>query len=105
LPHQQSKFTRSRNTFYSIRVPKTPASSIISVDLLISSQVFQPPGNGVVKAVVTSSEKLRVKALSASSEAVLDLILVPVVSTLTKHSIHPSVDKERLKAVLPFIHK
>jgi hypothetical protein len=22
LPHQQSKFTRSRNTFYLIRVPK-----------------------------------------------------------------------------------
>ncbi|MFT7225197.1 MAG: hypothetical protein ACI92C_000724 [Neolewinella sp.] len=25
LPHQQSKFTRSRNTFYLIRVPKQPS--------------------------------------------------------------------------------
>jgi hypothetical protein len=34
LPHQQSKFTRSRNTFYSIRVPKPPTHPVILVILM-----------------------------------------------------------------------
>jgi hypothetical protein len=31
LPHQQSKFTRSRNTFYLIRVPKLRRTKAISI--------------------------------------------------------------------------
>ncbi|MFT4752004.1 MAG: hypothetical protein ACJA0J_002449 [Bdellovibrionota bacterium] len=62
MPHQQSKFTRSRNTFYLIRVPKGADLVIAAVEkLLDSDQIKSTAKEPVVQESLTYLRNQRLR--------------------------------------------